>query len=397
MVRFICKVLIPVFILSCGTNSNGDLDDTIIFDDILSLENSFGADFTDEDYLLVNPRGLYVTNDDDIIVFDELKMKIYDADGHPKNIIGGEGEGPGEFIDYNTIRGNNNGFITVFSQTRNTYSVFSPELDFLNKINLLINSPYKGFLEGLNYKLGNPHSIIALNKNEVMFQIATESIEKSPNNEQYVFLFHFNGNELTKIVNYSMPNAIIGGSISHRSNELGSFSMALLSDNRIAYTQSYHESTQSGDTGKYIINIVSLDDFTNNPITKNYDPVPLEYSDELLSLWKNWEDGEPFMARSYRLLKENVIAEYDKRKFKSPVQNILADRNLIFVFTYKLSDTGQIYTDLFDSTTLEYAGTALFPFVPYQIKNSFAYRLTKDEDEFEIVEKYTVNKKIYGN
>ncbi|MCH7782241.1 hypothetical protein IID62_04175, partial [candidate division KSB1 bacterium] len=133
------------------------------------------------------------------------------------------------------------------------------------------------------------------------------------------------------------------------------------------------------------------------PITKNYDPVPLEYSDELLSMWKNLADNVPSQARNYELLKENVMAEYDKRKFKSPVQNILADRNLIFVFTYKLSDTGQIYTDLFDSSTLEYTGTALFPFVPNQIQNSFAYRSTKDENEFEMVEKYTVNQKIYGN
>ena len=74
--------------------------------------------------------------------------------------------------------------------------------------------------------------------------------------------------------------------------------MALLYDNRIDYTHSYHESTISGNTGKYIINIVSLDDFSNKPISKNYDPVPLEYSDELLSMWKNLADDVPSMAVS---------------------------------------------------------------------------------------------------
>ena len=397
MVQSICKILIPLFILSCGTNSNPDLYNSVIFDDVLSLEISFGTDFTDEDFLLVNPHGLYVTNDDDIIVFDELKMKIYDAGGLPKSIVGREGEGPGEFTGFNVIRGNENGYVTVFSQTTNSYSVFSPELEFIKKINLMINSPYKNYLENLNYNLGFPRNITAFNENEVLFQIETESIEKSQDNEKYVFLFHYNGNELTKIANYSMPNAIKGGSFSHKSDELGSFSMALLPDNRIAYTHSFHESTLSGDTGEYIINILSLDDFSNQPITKDYDPVLLEYSDETLLMWKNLADDVPSQAKNYELLKENVIAEYNEREFKSPVQKILADRNLIYVFTYKLSESGQIYTDLFDSSTLEYTGTALFPFVPNQIQNSFAYRLTKDENEFEIVEKYTVNQKIYGN
>ena len=74
MIRYVCMILIPLLILTCSTNSISDVDDTVIFDDVLSLETSFGADFTDEDYLLFRPHGLFVTNDGDIIVFDENKM-----------------------------------------------------------------------------------------------------------------------------------------------------------------------------------------------------------------------------------------------------------------------------------------------------------------------------------
>jgi len=117
-----------------------------------------------EDFLLANPRFncIAVNNANDIFVFDEARVKVYDENGKPKRIIGGPGEGPGEFDARSIISicVGPTGYLTVGE--RDVLNIFSPDGKFLEQNNYQLYKPYEHIFTDLNLRSGMPRTFQAL-------------------------------------------------------------------------------------------------------------------------------------------------------------------------------------------------------------------------------------------
>ena len=76
---------------------------------VLKLELSFGDEETikNNEFLLAYPQLIMVNNQNDILVFDEDRIKVFDAGGKEKHIFGRTGQGPGEYGRPSIIGGRN--------------------------------------------------------------------------------------------------------------------------------------------------------------------------------------------------------------------------------------------------------------------------------------------------
>ncbi|MFC1477677.1 6-bladed beta-propeller, partial [candidate division KSB1 bacterium] len=55
---------------------------------------SYGAK---DEYLLVSPKRIHTSPQGEVLLADEMKIKIYDQNGKGKITVGSPGQGPGEF------------------------------------------------------------------------------------------------------------------------------------------------------------------------------------------------------------------------------------------------------------------------------------------------------------
>jgi hypothetical protein len=66
----------------------------------------------------------------------------------------------------------------------------------------------------------------------------------------------------------------------------------------------------------------------------------------------------------------DLLKEYP---YHPTLQDIKADRNFIFAFTYKKNEENEILTDIFDANSGKYLKSVYFPFIPYCIVNNKMY------------------------
>jgi len=178
-------VLIILFCLICSCGSDLEhlrIDTESALTGIITLELTFGAEETisDEEYLLTGFGSIGVNNDNEILILDESRIKIYDENGKPIRIIGRPGQGPGEFESPRFLSLNPNGYYTVLGGS-NVYdfSVFSPENKFIERRNYRVNPPYKQFFEKLNLVPSKIKSVFALNDTERVFFVPGLELSES--------------------------------------------------------------------------------------------------------------------------------------------------------------------------------------------------------------------------
>jgi hypothetical protein len=121
-------ILAGLIASACGTAGQKGFETHIPqVENALRLEFSFGGEGLTEDYLLAEPRGLAVRANGDILVADEHHLKIYDTQGNPRERLGGQGQGPGEFQESQQPFFGPDGFLSAgngFSQ----FNLYGPDL-----------------------------------------------------------------------------------------------------------------------------------------------------------------------------------------------------------------------------------------------------------------------------
>ena len=146
--------------------------------DLMESAFTFGSETEDEEYLLAMPEGITVMENNDIVVFDEFKLKIFDREGKPKKIAGGRGEGPGEFKSFTTILVVPEGNITVMESSGLKsgfyYSVFDRNYNFVDKRRFIVTEALESFLRSEDIPMDYLHtvsSIAVLSANEMLYKI----------------------------------------------------------------------------------------------------------------------------------------------------------------------------------------------------------------------------------
>ncbi len=101
-----------------------------ILTDILTLELSFGDKDLSDEYLLAQPWKVAVTDNGNIVVCDEVCLKVFDKNGKPLRIVDRKGQGPGEFETLGNLYISPRGFLSVFA-SRNYHNIFYLNFNYL--------------------------------------------------------------------------------------------------------------------------------------------------------------------------------------------------------------------------------------------------------------------------
>lgn len=409
--RLICNLILALLLLfNCGPDSKENakvtaLDEKhvltdLLSEDVFSLEWVFGGenDTHENEYLLAQPRGIAVNDNDDILISDEYRIKIFDKDGNEKKILGGQGQGPGEFSYTPSLYVSPTGYLTVREMGRySDVSLFAPDFSFIEKKRIENYSRIEEYLRINKFDSYNLQFIArycVLNTTEKVYEAELRKQERGSEITVYAVILYENADSLVQLLFCKKPGKIAYSSGSAGSLSLGRIHCELLPDRRLLYINT-DEDVHNEQTGSlYTFNIVSLDTFEDKKITHQFTPVEFpESSNEPGPQRINPITGKPLGESE--IMKALREAMKDK-KYMASVGDIKVDQNYVFVFTYLKNDSDETYTDIFDVDAGIYIMSAYFPFVPNVIKNGYAYRLTRDEEGFAEVRKYKVNPAVYG-
>ena len=95
--KIIFTIFLSFLLLHCTKEIETTIDTSDILSDVFTFEFEFGADNLPDEYLIVRPRTPDANDSNYVFIADESRIKVYDKDGKAKMIIGGPGQGPGEF------------------------------------------------------------------------------------------------------------------------------------------------------------------------------------------------------------------------------------------------------------------------------------------------------------
>ena len=399
--KFYLPLLILLFIY-CSTETDVATFEQPPLTDMLTLEMAFGDENVKDEFLLASPQSMDVSENGDIYVLDEDRVKIFDKKGKEKKIIGRPGQGPGEFETPIYIRLSSSGLLTVEEDRR--FSVFSPDHSFIEKVRWSTNQQYKKlFPDSKNLFIDRDFTTgkaAALSSTQ---RIVSLPVREMPDNENmdglkgYVTdLLAFDDNSVFKeIARYKKVNYIAYAGIDPGFARplppflLGSIKWGILPDNRVVYTHTRFDKNINENGYTYTLYIVSLKNFEKTTITHKYSPV------EILSFnaHPGFEKGS-VEAKTYI----NVLKE---AKYIGTLGDLLVDRNYIFAFInkydfFEIDSKTDYLVDIFDADTGRYLNSAYFPFSPSVIKNGYAYRIKQGKDIFPQVERYKIDPAVYG-
>jgi hypothetical protein len=370
-------------------------------ENVLTLELQFGDKDVPSEYLLARPNQIAVNDAGDVYVFDEYKVKVYDKNGKPKTIFGGQGQGPGDFAGSSpyTFFIAPTGWLTV--SERQTYNLYSPANKFIEKhryssdpIFQSLKNDYK-----VNFEyIGSNNNIFALDdKNFAIIGTTATSENYNEKGEYYDYIFFIQSGKLsviTKSQNINYFSISSGGSVSV--NILGRLFGAVLPGSKILYTHTLFDEKIMNDIAQLTFHIVSPENNVKREFSVTYrlEAIP----DSVI------QQSDP----SYREMSEA------RKEMYSKLNNTLKKRKYMPLFMWMLSDGAYIFlanetrekgklanvVKVVNSET----GKEVYNFITTEslsyrhniIKNGYQYMLTTPKDGYPVVQKYRIDPRVYG-
>jgi len=364
--------------------------DSNILNNSTTYQSSFGADNTLNKYLISAPRAICVNETNDIYVLDENYFKVFSTDGKGKDIFGGKGEGPKEFIIGYFPSIGPNGYLTVIDgYSGNYFSLFSPQNEFLFKINIYTKDIYRNYYNNQGLSIFGLFYIISINEKRRFMEYLVFDDKSNDFFRVYNSLLYEDNGKLMEIVSYKSPRTILTDRGTRHFDFRGIFLWSVASDTTVFFTNPYLESNNN----EYTINVYNVNTKKTRTIKHSYEPVII--SDEI----KNFFDH----SKTYPLLEDVVKKVFNETKYYPAVNNILIDKNRLFVVKYNNNDKNEILTDIFDIISGKYLFSVYFPVSLrihdniYVIKNGFLYKIDFNEEKYFVIKKYKLNESIYKN
>ena len=360
--------------------------------DVLTLELTFGDEktITKDEYLLAIPTDIAVNDEGDIYVNDEKRIKIFDKNGIEKAIFGGPGEGPGEFGRPNLVMvmylGPTN-YLTV--RHSRFYNVFKPDYSHSHMTNFEFSNTRQAIINEHDLTRMNQWKIISINENERVFH----GVGSTDSEKGYFILVHEQDEIVTTLAKYERNNLPI---------VMGELFWEILPGNKLIYTYSSTDKiTDDMNNSFYVLHISNCDGSFKREIRQKYRPVAVpdavikNYDDQFNKDISNMRVPQEMLAEYKRSHKETMKRLKSERSYP-PLKDLLVDMKYIFAFTRLTNAQGEIFTDVIDADSGERINSVYFPFIPSVIKNSCAYRRTKNDEGFFVIEKYKIHPAVYG-
>jgi len=401
------SLFLVITIIYCkGKHSNQQISSYILSESVVTHELVFGAEDLPDEYLLAVPISFVVDNDGNIYVADEeYKIKIYDSKGNGRKIIGGRGEGPGEFFIIAQMNIDNKDTLFVSDRQISRFNIF--HRDTFIKTESLLNKPSKDYKtekqkDRINHIQG--FSISLLNRitgSQRIYKTGGDTLISGNDFALNVGLLYEYNDTLNELVTYSpsnLENLTQFGSVgSVDRSSIGylyhyplhsPFLTVLLPENRIAYSHIFIDDIQNNNTFRYTIHIKDLNTMELSHITHNYKPIETKEAYDKGAFIKVMGDVEEY-TKKHIYHPALCALHYDD-------ECLFAVREANFGRATDLNIDIPYQTDVFDAQTGTYIRTVEFPFKPQYIKNGYIYRKIKNQDGYWMIEKYRIDPRVYG-
>lgn len=413
----------------------------------LTLELTLGGadDKNTDEFLLAVPEYLDVSYNGDIIVYDENIIKVFNDNGEPKKIVGGIGEGPGEYNEHSFFFLAPNGSIAVleprgwsaarwssYSYSFETglnsyYSIFTSDFSFIEKKRL---AKYSGLIEflkeqGFNVEFtgdtGYISKVYALNESELLFEFTLmKENEPEPTVKGYKVVVYENEDSYHEVVdthsivlmkkitappkfNASISQIVYGIPLKWL-EILGQLFWELMPDGNIVYVNTMEDEVNERGDSFYTINVIDLSGMVIKQVKHKFNLVnlPEEYFEE-----KSWDLPPEMPDKNKKLYEDsekNKVMLAKAKKYYASIVTMKVDGNYVFLFPYEEKDNLEEsserdkdrLSDVFNLSAETYITSVRFPFIPYVIRNGYAYEQHVGEDEFTVINKYKINPAVYG-
>ena len=394
-------IMISIFIYgNCSSGNSNDPNGGIpLYENALTLVLSFGDDNLPDDYLLAKPGGIAVKSNGDILTTDEYYVKMYDANGNPKDIFGGQGQGPGEFEAPMNPTVSPTDYVTAMNILWE-FNVYAPDNSFLEKTRIG-NDPKllaHSRREELNFTM--MEDIYSLDESRRVIGLFGQNMIVEGNFPVFKYILYIEPDTLVELVKYHSHGHIKQNNGSSSIDYQGDLEWGFLSDNQIVYTETHYDKSETENGHQYFLFTLSLDD-------KKIENIAIEYNS--IRIPGNLKVTENQDKRSI----------LNDTEFFPPFMELRTDGNMVFAFMYNIKneendqredeedengddivvpeDEWEPYlVDVINAGTGKLVSKATFKFIPDIIKNGYAYRLLKPNDEFPTIEKYRINPAVYG-
>jgi len=379
---------------------------TTILDNIFTLELTFGDKNLPDEYLLARPSSydIAAAPNGDIIVPDEYKLKIFDSNGKPKKIVGGQGQGPGEFTLYPIVSAAINGNICAI--TPDYINVYNNQYEFVNSKNLKNDPVINQYVKEKGFQWFKITRIIPFSQEDMLIYasnkpaLSTLLVDK---NVCYSLLLYKSRNDLFPVVESLSEEYYNDGKmlINIPVPETGRLIYTELPGKMIAFSDSRIDKIFENSKWYYFIYTYDIANRQKKTLIKReYEPAA--FPDSLLHPEKAkgyngndiiWSIGNRSFTRKEMNEKKTEIL--NKLKYFPPISNIFYDNNVIFVRLNMYEKNKGYVVEIFDSETGKYLRSAYFPFMPV-VNNGCAYRIIRGGNVFPYIEKYKINPAVYG-
>ena len=386
--RKIISIILLIFLIQgCTTEPDKPFTtDVPVFTDALTLELSFGDENVPDEYLLAWPMGLAINNGGDIYVADEERLKVFDENGTPKTIVGGKGEGPGEFRQLFEIAITPTDYITA--GIGDAYNFFTPNDKFIRKYFPLRNITgkklinYFGFVSASSG--GMPYLI-----SETEYILTAGGSKQLPDNSKvsYTLLVHEKDDSVSVLAEYkTVPRVNVKGR--HTLIRFsGRFHWRFVSDNSVVFIHSAYDRKEKDNNSYYILHVVSLYSCEKSEIYVPYEKIKIAESVIEKHSYPGLSASDP--------LSKIVQDKIKELKYYPPIMNIFTDNKYIFAFLYRNDYSSGYIANVIDVNSCKHISTVRLPFIPLQIKNGYAYMIKSGPDIFPVVEKYKINPSVW--
>jgi len=343
---------------------------------------------------------LAINDAGNILVIDEDRIKVFDPNGKPVEILGRPGPGPGEFNNVSSIWISTSGYYCVFGGGFGfTAHFFRPDNSFIKLRNFSKETPFKEIMKAKNLRHSRPEIVFILEEDVLLYSMDTSNLDRNKEDETEVMFFYETPDTLMVIASYpqskniNFKGGVFGGLVMPN---LGHLYIATLPGNRIVYSHSYHDTKKTENGYTYMLTLLSLDTMEKTYITHPYIPTeiywePISYPEEYL---KQNPDKRAELKEQNRIIKDFL----DKRKYNASLSNIITDGDLIFAFTWEIQDSTNVLADVFDSKSGQHVSSAYFSTMPEYIKNGILYGFNnfRQSGDFARIQKYRINPAVYG-
>lgn len=367
-----------------------------ILTDALTLELTFGSDNLPDEYLIsyITWRNIAVSNNGDIFVGDEQRIKVFDKNGNPKKIIGRPGQGPNEFSfppSSVEVIISPTGFMTAGDEP---YNVYSPDNEYLKQKSILYSPSFIKIKEAFNLRLYDTLKVIMLSENQSLIHTHAMDYSSYPEGRRgpnfgknsYQLLIH-ERDSTVKVLEQFDTNYVKDGAQRYSSLEMGLFNFAILSDNNVVYSHGFYDKKIDEKGSYYYLYIVSLDTYEKRTIQVPFEPV--KFSIDFINRIGEFGDFKKY---------------YENVQYYGAVRKIITDGDIIYAIIYhtdyKEPDDFTDYSvplvaNVINSKTGEHISTVLLPLFPAVIKDGYVYVACKNKDGSYQVEKYKIDPKVY--